>query len=136
MEVRLVRTSRRPAWPLWSIVVVAAWLGLIAATVAAARAFGREISVCVFRRLTGLPCPTCGMTRGALSMLRGEVLAGWAYNPLMFTLLGLAAAATLARAALARKLEVRMTRRERRLAWAALAALVLLNWAYLIRYVG
>ena len=136
MEVRLVRTSRRLPWPTWSIVVVGVWLCLIGATVAAARALDWDIKVCVFRGLTGRPCPTCGMTRGVLSMLRGEIVAGWAYNPLMFTLPGIGAALALVRVAFGRKLELRLSRRQRRIAWAVFIVLVLLNWAYLIRYVG
>ena len=118
------------------VAVVGTWLCFIATTVIVSRALDYDIKLCVFRRFSGRPCPTCGMTRGTLSMLRGEILAGWACNPLMFTLLGVAAAAALMRAGFARKLEFRLSRRERRLAWAAVVVLALLNWAYLIRYVG
>ena len=37
---------------------------------------------CVFRSLTGIPCPTCGTTRAATSFLNGEILAAFAANPL------------------------------------------------------
>jgi hypothetical protein len=90
----------------------------------------------MFHRLTGLPCPTCGMTRGVLRMLHGEFIAGWLYNPLMFTLLAVFAADALGRLVLARKLELTLTRRQRRVAWIVFLATVLVNWAYLIRYVG
>ena len=121
---------------MWSIVVVGVWLCLIGATVAASGALGWDIKVCAFRGLSGRPCPTCGMTRGVLSMLRGQIVAGWACNPLMFTLLGVAAAVVLMRVAFGRKLELQMSRRQRRIAWALFIVLALLNWAYLIRYVG
>jgi hypothetical protein len=40
---------------------------------------------CAFRELTGVPCPTCGGTRGALALLDGRVLDALAYNPLVMT---------------------------------------------------
>ena len=47
-------------------------------------AFGLPWPGCSFRQLTGLPCPTCGATRSALSLLRGDLAAAWQRNPLMF----------------------------------------------------
>ena len=37
---------------------------------------------CVFRSLTGVPCPTCGTTRAATAFLDGNLLAAFAANPL------------------------------------------------------
>ncbi len=136
MRVGLVRTSRRPPWPVWVVVVVAAWLALVAAAVALAAAADVDVHLCLFHRLTTLPCPTCGSTRGTLSILHGEFVAGWAKNPMLFTLMLAAAAALLLRVALARKVEVQMSRSERRVAIGVFLVLLAVNWAYVIRYVG
>jgi hypothetical protein len=40
---------------------------------------------CVFRSITGVPCPTCGATRGALALLDGRLLDALAFNPLVAT---------------------------------------------------
>ncbi len=37
---------------------------------------------CVFRALTGVPCPTCGTTRAAIAFLSGDLAAAFAANPL------------------------------------------------------
>ena len=37
---------------------------------------------CIFRSLTGIPCPTCGTTRAATAFLQGDLLAAFAANPL------------------------------------------------------
>jgi hypothetical protein len=37
---------------------------------------------CVFRSLTGIPCPTCGTTRAATAFLHGNLAAAFTANPL------------------------------------------------------
>ena len=37
---------------------------------------------CPFKRLTGLPCLSCGTTRAALSLLRGDLAAAFRFNPI------------------------------------------------------
>lgn len=39
---------------------------------------------CVFRLLTGIPCPGCGMTRAWLAALRLDFAAAFAYHPLFW----------------------------------------------------
>ncbi len=39
---------------------------------------------CVFRFMTGIPCPGCGMTRAWLTALRGDLAAAVAYHPLFW----------------------------------------------------
>lgn len=39
---------------------------------------------CVFRFVTGVPCPGCGMTRAWLAALRGDLAAAVAYHPLFW----------------------------------------------------
>jgi hypothetical protein len=36
---------------------------------------------CPLRTLTGVPCPFCGMTRGTLALLHGDLLHSLALNP-------------------------------------------------------
>ena len=36
---------------------------------------------CLFRRLTGLACPTCGMTRSVVLSLHGHLAAAFRMNP-------------------------------------------------------
>ena len=37
---------------------------------------------CIFRSLSGIPCPTCGTTRAATAFLDGDLSAAFAANPL------------------------------------------------------
>lgn len=36
---------------------------------------------CVFHRVTGLPCPGCGLTRSILALLRGHAVQSLAFHP-------------------------------------------------------
>jgi len=42
----------------------------------------RCFSICQFRRLTGLPCPTCGVTRSLAMLAKGEWRRAVAYHPM------------------------------------------------------
>ena len=46
---------------------------------------------CLFKAVTGAPCPGCGMTRSCNSLARGRFGDAWRYNPLAFPLVALAA---------------------------------------------
>ncbi len=42
---------------------------------------------CPFLRVTGWPCPSCGFTRAAAALLRGDLLESLYWNPLLALLL-------------------------------------------------
>lgn len=42
---------------------------------------GLGFDVCVLHRMTGLPCPGCGLTRGVAAMTHGDVFTAVALNP-------------------------------------------------------
>lgn len=63
---------------LWgSLILLAASLG------AAWLAFGLPTPLCPLHAWSGIPCPTCGSTRAAGSLLHGEIKAAFVWNPLM-----------------------------------------------------
>ncbi|HEY2411906.1 MAG TPA: DUF2752 domain-containing protein [Pirellulaceae bacterium] len=37
--------------------------------------------LCMLRRVTGLSCPGCGLTRCFISLAHGDVSAAWSFNP-------------------------------------------------------
>lgn len=136
MKVDVVHASRRPPWPLWAAALVLAWLALGSLAIWLADYRGRDIQLCTFKRLSGVACPTCGFTRGALHFVRGHLIRAWLCNPFLFTVLGLFFAATGLRLGFARRVKVQLTRAERTIALVLVVGLFLLNWAYVIVYVG
>lgn len=64
------------------------WGGLALATVALSPLWIHFIGLlrpCIFREVTGIPCPSCGTTRGVLALMDGRVLDALALNPMMAT---------------------------------------------------
>jgi hypothetical protein len=40
-----------------------------------------EPGLCLFKRVTGIPCPSCGSTRSVLSILKGDFVEALLWNP-------------------------------------------------------
>jgi hypothetical protein len=50
---------------------------------------GHEDSVCLFKRFTHIPCPSCGSTRSVLALLDGRLDAAFYWNPIGFLLVAI-----------------------------------------------
>jgi hypothetical protein len=93
--------------------------------------------ICLFHRLTGLPCPACGTARALRLLLTGHPVTAWLTQPLAITLFILAAvfAAYSWVVVLFRLPRLRfdgVTQRQRAGAWVILCGTLVLNWLYLI----
>lgn len=132
MRIELERTTRLPRWAIWPVVCGVVWLTLVAAIQFVYRDHGAHVVICPLKRLVGVPCPTCGATRSALSFLSGNGVAALSYNPLLFAAGMLLLGALLVRVVFARQVRVYIRGRQRLTAWVFFVALLLGNWAYVI----
>ena len=70
-----------------SAVIVSA---LILCVTAALPSDGAGVPLCLFKALTGLPCPGCGLTRAFSSLLHGQFAKAYAFHPFVFLFVPLA----------------------------------------------
>ena len=111
--------------------------GIIAAAILARLAIvsGLPLPQCWLRKLTGIPCPSCGCTRSLLAWLDGEPGKAFRFNPLFFicciaVLLWLAVW-VVERVSGRPVLAGRGLPLSRPVVWKIGLALVALNWLYL-----
>ena len=41
-----------------------------------------KFGVCIFKHITGIPCPSCGATRAVMLLMRGDVIGSILTNPI------------------------------------------------------
>ncbi|HUI66798.1 MAG TPA: DUF2752 domain-containing protein [Nitrospirota bacterium] len=91
---------------------------------------------CVFRDITGVPCPTCGATRSVVHLARGEFLASFGMNPLVslcFVIAALAFFYSLITLIVGiRRIGFILSEQEKNIVRSGTVALILANWCYLI----
>lgn len=65
--------------------IVKKYLPVIAAVLLLlAFALFSEPGLCIFRRITGIPCPSCGMTRSYLALFSGNLKSAFLMHPLFW----------------------------------------------------
>lgn len=51
--------------------------------------YSESVELCIFKVITGVPCPSCGSTRSVVSFFKGDVYEAIMYNPIGIILAGL-----------------------------------------------
>ena len=91
---------------------------------------------CVFKTLTGYPCPTCGATRVIRSLFQFDIVSAFLRNPLLF-LAGVVFAAWVFYGFYmlfsGKKVQVVLTESEKRFLRWGIMILFFLNWIYLVK---
>lgn len=112
------------------VVAFVAWAALVVLAYEVGRRSGQPVNLCMFRKVTGVPCATCGATRATAHLLALDVRGALALNPLMTVLALMLPAWVLWRVTLGRGRSLAPGTR-RRVVWALLGAL-LVNWGYVL----
>jgi hypothetical protein len=69
---------------LYSLILVACFLGyswLLFLKLTPVKKSGLDLTVCVFKRVTSFPCPSCGTTRAVSDFFNGAILHSLYLNP-------------------------------------------------------
>jgi hypothetical protein len=69
---------------LYLLILFACFLGyswLLFLKLAAVKNSGLDLTVCIFKRVTSLPCPSCGTTRAVSFLFDGEIVKSLFLNP-------------------------------------------------------
>ena len=121
--------GRRNIVPLVALVL---WFGTVIVSYLISVSTGVRIQICLFKRLTGAPCATCGGTRSAVALLGLDPATAWFMNPLVTVLLVLLPIWAIWRFTIGRGYQLPLSAR-RSLLVIGLVALAA-NWIYVIRY--
>lgn len=132
MKVYLRPAARWPRIPLGVLLFVALWAFVVVIARLVQWRTGIDPDLCLFHRLTGHPCPTCGTTRGLLAMARGSWREAIAWNPMTMTGALVGSLAVAGRVVTAKTLEFQFTPREERALGIAGLAILGINWIWLL----
>lgn len=131
--------ASRPHIPLAPIIAGAIWLALGLLATALSTLVPGDHVLCLFRRITGIPCPACGGTRATGLLAHADIAGALAMNPLVtLVLLSLVAAAAwlLVKPTRARCAALLAAIPGRPWAIATLVAAVAANWWYVLATQG
>jgi hypothetical protein len=91
---------------------------------------------CVFKWLTGIPCPTCGSTRSVVHLAHGEIMTALAKNPLTTLCLITAIAYFFASLVIVTfdlpRVSFILADKDRNIMRAVVVTIFITQWAYLI----
>jgi hypothetical protein len=91
---------------------------------------------CVFKGLTGVPCPTCGSTRSMVHLAHGDVMSAVAMNPLtalsMITALAYFIASIIMLVYDLPRVRYILSNREKNVMRMAAVMMLVMQWVYLI----
>ncbi|MEZ6319128.1 MAG: DUF2752 domain-containing protein [Phycisphaerales bacterium] len=131
-----VQRVRRLDLPWVSLGIFVAWAALVVIVHFASQRRDDAPTLCHFKNLTGIPCPTCGGTRAAFSLAHLHPVEAISYNPLLTIVMVGACGYLSLRTLTGRGMRIEWTRRARVIAWTLFACAFVGNWAWVIHRLG
>ena len=129
LENRAPQSPIHVIWGAFAIIVIAA-AGFI-------KPYMGLLPGCMFHRLFGIPCPTCGGTRSLAALSGFNIESSFYYNPLVMlgimTLI-LFSLAVLMGIILKRRVRLSFSDIEKKLIRYSILFAIIANWAFLIFY--
>ncbi|MBN1525429.1 MAG: DUF2752 domain-containing protein [Spirochaetales bacterium] len=126
------KTTRFPRIPVIPFVLAGIWVFLVVLAILFQEFWGQTVELCFFKRVTGIPCPSCGTGTSVIHLYHGNIPEAFFSNPFMFTGLVLLSLYLVFRLVFARHPVISLKNTERFIFWGSMAFAFLLNWLYLI----
>jgi hypothetical protein len=136
LKLHIVKTTRFPQWLKWAGPLFTLWLLLVGTLAYISKTLPEPVPMCLFKWITGLPCPTCGLTRAGLHLLSADLAGAFMYNPLCFAAILAAVGALLSRIISGRQLRISASPKEKKIIVTLLITALSLNWLFVITFVG
>lgn len=135
MMLSLERRSRLPHWSaIAAIGALLIWGGIVLLDHRTAASHSDQPLIgCHVRALTGVPCATCGGTRAAAAMLKGDLPQALRFNPLVTLAAALATIVIVTRIIAGRQVVLTLSRSGWWWISGALITAVAANWWYVAR---
>lgn len=131
--MKIESATRIPRWPMAAMVLAGSYLLMAWLAQRLTSGGGPSLpDLCLFHRVTALPCPFCGTTRMALSAMHGDLWAALSWNPLVFVGCVVTAGLLVLQVVFSRRVIWASSFRRRQISYIVLIALVLANWTYLL----
>jgi len=137
ISFNLEKASRVPRVPWWVMAVLGAWAAVIVLFNVLVVAQGHAQSPCLFKNVTGgVPCATCGSTRAAIDVARGDLGSALWRNPMVVVAGAVALTWLGLRLLTGYTLRLRATRTGRAVLWVVVAVAFFANWAHVLSIDG
>lgn len=94
------------------------------------------VTICTFKAATGVPCPSCGLTRAAIALSHGRPVDAFLFNPLMTAVIGVCVVWLICKYILGITVTMQISRVEFWVMMFLITAAIAANWVYVIKYVG
>jgi hypothetical protein len=132
MRFRFNKMKRLPRIRLWAVAVALGWCLLFSLGVFLHYQSGSTLALCTLKNITGIPCPTCGSLRALDSILRGDPVSAFLFNPLMFCAGIFILIVLMLRLVFGLTPKINASTKEKIIAVTAISIVFLANWLYLI----
>lgn len=136
MKCSLEKASRLPSVSFSIYFAGILWCSLATVTLLIEKFYGYHFNLCLFRGLTGIPCPFCGGRNTFLLIISGHPVSGVMSNPFAAVMMFLLSFMFLFRLISGKKIAVHFTGAGRRILLAAIIAFFVLSWMYTIGISG
>jgi hypothetical protein len=64
-----------------SIACITGYIWLLVVYINTSSVYDKFYNICLFKRITNIPCPSCGSSRAILSLLKGNIIDSIKWNP-------------------------------------------------------